>query len=148
MEIGGERTPQDYHRELGKIVWNYVGMSRDEEGLKKAITDIRELRKDFWSNLKVTGVNEEFNKNLEFAGRVADYLELAELMAIDALFREESCGGHFREEYKTEAGEARRNDEDFCYVAAWEWNGDPTKPKLNKENLTFENVKLAQRSYK
>ena len=148
MEIGGERTPQDYHRELGKIVWNYVGMSRDEEGLKKAITEIRELRKDFWSNLKVTGVNDEFNKNLEFAGRVADYMELAELMAIDALFREESCGGHFREEFKTEGGEARRNDEDFCYVAAWEWNGDAAKPKLNKENLTFENVKLAQRSYK
>jgi succinate dehydrogenase / fumarate reductase flavoprotein subunit len=148
MNINGERTPTDYHRELGKIVWNEVGMSRTEEGLKKAIKEIQELRADFWKNVKVTGEATEFNKNLEFAGRVADYLELAELMAIDALSREESCGGHFREEHKTEAGEALRNDEDFAYAAAWQWSGDPAKPKLNKEELTFENVKLAQRSYK
>lgn len=148
MSIGGQRTPMEYHREIGKIVWNYVGMSRDAEGLQKAIKDIRALRDDFWRNLKVTGVQEEFNKNLEFAGRVADYLELAELMALDALHREESCGGHFREEYQTEGGEARRNDEDFCYAAAWEWTGNPSEPLLNKEELSFENVKLAQRSYK
>jgi succinate dehydrogenase flavoprotein subunit len=148
MGIKGQRTPADFHRELGKIVWDYVGMSRTEEGLRKAMTEIQELRKEFWKDLLVTGVAEEFNKNLEFAGRVADFLELAELMAIDAACREESCGGHFREEYKTEGGEALRNDEDFCYAAAWEWNGSPSKPKLNKESLKFENVKLAQRSYK
>ena len=148
MSIGGELTPNHYHKELGKIVWEYVGMSRDESGLKKAIQEIQALRKDFWDNLKVTGKEEEYNKNLEFAGRVADYLELAELMAIDALDRKESCGGHFREEYKTEGGEALRDDEDYCYAAAWEWSGSADKPKLNKEELTFENVKLAQRSYK
>lgn len=148
MSIDGERTPADYHQALGKLVWNEVGMARTEEGLKKVIKDIQELRADFWKNLKVTGVQEEFNKNLEFAGRVADYMELAELMAIDALDREESCGGHFREEHKTEGGEALRNDDDYCYAAAWEWSGNPSKPKLNKEELTFENVKLAQRSYK
>jgi succinate dehydrogenase / fumarate reductase flavoprotein subunit len=148
MNIEGEHTPNHFHKELGKIVWEYVGMSRDADGLNKAIKEIRALRKEFWENLKVTGKEEEYNKNLEFAGRVADYLELAELMAIDALGREESCGGHFREEFKTEAGEALRNDEDFCYAAAWEWGGSPSKPKMNKEELTFENVKLQQRSYK
>lgn len=148
MTIGGDKTPTEYWRELGKIVWDRVGMARNAEGLNLAIKEIQELRKEFWSNLKLTGKTEEFNKNLEFAGRVADYLELAELLAIDALHREESCGGHFREEYQTEGGEARRNDEDFCYVAAWEWNKDASTPKLNKEILTFDNVKLAQRSYK
>ena len=149
MDIGGERTPQSYHQAVGKIVWEYVGMSRTDEGLKKAIKELQALREDFWKNLRVTGEQEEFNKNLEFAGRVADYLELAELMAIDALDRKESCGGHFREEYKTkEGGEALRNDDDYCYAAAWEWSGNASKPKLNKEDLAFENVKLAQRSYK
>lgn len=148
MSIGGESTPNHYHKELGKIVWNNVGMGRNEESLQKAIKSVQELRKDFWENLKVTGKQDEFNKNLEFAGRVADYLELAELLAIDALHRKESCGGHFREEYQTEAGEALRDDENFCYAAAWEWSGEPGKPKLNKENLTFESVELAQRSYK
>ena len=148
MSIGGTQTPNHYHKELGKIVWDHVGMARNEEGLKKAADEIQALRKDFWENLKVTGKEEEFNKNLEFAGRVADFLELGELMAIDAYDRKESCGGHFREEYQTEAGEALRDDEDYCYAAAWEWSGDASKPKLNKEHLTFENVKLAQRSYK
>lgn len=148
IAIGGNRTPSDFHRELGKIVWDNVGMSRSKESCETAIKEIRALRAEFWKDLKVTGDKNEFNKNLEFAGRVADFLELAETMALDALNREESCGGHFREEYKTEAGEALRNDEDFCYTAAWEWNGDPGKAKLNKEPLTFENVKLAQRSYK
>ncbi|MFA5503891.1 MAG: fumarate reductase/succinate dehydrogenase flavoprotein subunit [Vulcanimicrobiota bacterium] len=148
MNIGGESTPNHYHKELGKIVWNNVGMGRNEESLLKALKSVQELRKDFWENLKVTGKQEEFNKNLEFAGRVADYLELAELLAIDAMHRKESCGGHFREEYQTEAGEALRDDENFCYAAAWEWSGEPGKPKLNKENLTFESVELAQRSYK
>ncbi len=144
----GSRTPMDYHQALGKIVWNYVGMGRTKEGLEKAFSEIKALRDDFYKNVKVSGEKTEFNKSLEFAGRVADYLELGELMAIDALHREESCGGHFREEHQTEGGEARRNDEDFCYVAAWEWTGKPAEPKLHKEHLTFENVKLSQRSYK
>lgn len=148
LGMDGDKTPVEYHRELGKIMWDYVGMSRDEEGLKGAIKEIQKLREEFYSNLKVTGKGTSLNKNLEFAGRVADYLELAELMALDALEREESCGGHFRLEYVTEQGEARRNDEDFCYVAAWEYSGDASKPKLNKEELTFDNVKLTQRSYK
>lgn len=148
MSIGGKRTPTDFHRHLGKIMWDKVGMSRTKEGLEEAIKEIQALRKEFWSDLKVTGTQEEFNKNLEFAGRVADYLELGELLAIDALDREESCGGHFREEFKTEAGEALRDDEDYCYSAAWEWTGGPSKPNLHKEHLSFDNVKLAQRSYK
>ena len=148
LAVDGEKTPIEFHRELGKIVWEKVGMSRDAEGLKVAIEEIQKLRKEFWENVKVTGKAEDLNRNLEFAGRVADYLELAELMAIDALDREESCGGHFREEHRTEQGEAKRNDEDFCYAAAWEFSGDVEKPNLHKENLTFENVKLTQRSYK
>lgn len=148
IAINGKRTPMDFHRSLGKIMWDHVGMARSKESLTRAIKEIQELRKEFWTNLKVTGTKTEFNKNLEFAGRVADYLELGELMAFDALHREESCGGHFREEYQTEGGEARRNDEDFCYVAAWEWTGNASSPSLHKEHLTFENVKLAQRSYK
>lgn len=148
MGIGGKRTPADFHRALGKIMWNNVGMGRTKESLTSAISEIQALRKEFYSDLKVVGKEGEFNKNLEFAGRVVDYLELGELMAKDALHREESCGGHFREEYQTEGGEALRNDDDFCYVGAWEWSGNPSSPNLHKEHLTFESVKLAQRSYK
>jgi succinate dehydrogenase / fumarate reductase flavoprotein subunit len=148
LAINGKFTPAHYHRALGKIMWDNVGMGRTKETLNRAITEIQALRKDFWANLKVVGSQTEFNKDLEFAGRVSDYLELGELMAVDALHREESCGGHFREEYQTEGGEALRNDDDFCYVGAWEWKGNPSSPALHKEHLTFENVKLAQRSYK
>lgn len=148
MSIGGKRTPADFHRALGKIMWENVGMGRTKESLTRAVSEIQALSKEFWSDLKVVGKEAEFNKNLEFAGRVVDYLELGELMAKDALHREESCGGHFREEHQTEGGEALRNDDDFCYVGAWEWTGSPSSPKLHKEHLTFESVQLAQRSYK
>ncbi|MCA9791328.1 MAG: fumarate reductase/succinate dehydrogenase flavoprotein subunit [Candidatus Eremiobacteraeota bacterium] len=148
LEIKGDKTPIEFHRELGKIMWDHVGMARSEEGLNQAISEIRSLRKEFWEKVSVPGSGETLNKNLEFAGRVGDFLELAELMALDARERKESCGGHFREEYQTEGGEALRDDDDYCYVAAWEYSGDPSEPKLHKEQLSFENVKLAQRSYK
>lgn len=148
ISIGGKRTPRDFHRALGKIMWDDVGMGRNKEKLEQAVKDIVALRKEFWSDLKVVGSTTEFNKDLEFAGRCVDYLELGELLARDALARAESCGCHFREEYQTEAGEALRNDEDFCYVSAWEWGGNPSNSVLHKEHLNFENIKLAQRSYK
>src|SRR5207237_4338119 len=135
------------HRELGHIMWEYCGMERTEEGLRKAITRIRELRKEYWSDVRVLGTNEELNQALEKAGRVADFLELGELMCIDALHRRESCGGHFREESQTPDGEALRDDEHFTYVAVWEYAGDGKSPILNKEPLVFENVKLSKRSY-
>lgn len=145
----GKKTVLDYHRELGKIIWDKVGMSRTEAGLKEAIEQIRALRADFWENVFVPGEQSTFNKYLEYATRVADFLELGELMALDALERNESCGGHFREEYQTPEGEALRNDDDFCYVAAWEFPGSADEePNLHKEMLEFENVKLTQRSYK
>lgn len=148
LSIKGNKSVDHYHKELGKIMWDYCGMSRTGEGLKKAKGLVKELRADFWKNVKVLGSNEEFNSSLEKASRVADFLELGELMIDDALHREESCGGHFREEHQTPEGEAKRNDEDFAYVAAWEFNG-PEKPEtLHKEQLIFENVKLTQRSYK
>jgi succinate dehydrogenase / fumarate reductase flavoprotein subunit len=148
LAINGTKTVMEYHRELGKIMWNKVGMARTEAGLKEAIAEIRALREDFWKNLKLTGVKDTYNKYLEFAGRVADFLELGELMAYDALMRNESCGGHFREEFQTPEGEALRDDEHFRYVAAWEFKGENTTPDLHKEVLEFENVKLSQRSYK
>ncbi len=145
----GKKTVLDYHRELGKIMWDKVGMARNEAGLKEAIAQIRALRADFWENVFVPGEQSTFNKYLEYATRVADFLELGELMALDALERNESCGGHFREEYQTEEGEALRNDDDFCFVSAWEYPGsEDAKPNLHKEMLEFENVKLTQRSYK
>ncbi|HNI27435.1 MAG TPA: fumarate reductase/succinate dehydrogenase flavoprotein subunit, partial [Leptospiraceae bacterium] len=122
--------------------------ARNKAGLEKAIKRIPELREEFWKNLKITGKNEELNQSLEKAGRVADFLEFGELMCIDALNREESCGGHFRTEYQTEDGEAKRNDDKFCYVSAWEYKGVGKKPVEHKEELVFENIKLAQRSYK
>ncbi|MFN4151768.1 MAG: FAD-binding protein, partial [Candidatus Sericytochromatia bacterium] len=148
LNIKGNKSVLDYHRDLGHIMWDHVGMARNKEGLQKAITDIKKLRGEFWQNVYVPGENSSLNKNLEFAGRVADFMELGELMATDALQREESCGGHFREEYQTPEGEALRNDDEFCYVAGWEYKGDDVAPELHKEALEFENVKLTQRSYK
>ncbi len=147
MSINGKRTVDDIHKQLGKIMWDYVGMARNEQGLKKAIQLIRELREEFWKNVKIPGSDMDLNQTLERAGRVADFLELGELMAIDALHRNESCGGHFREEYQTEDGEAKRDDENFAYVAAWEFK-DVGDWVLHKEPLVFEYVKPSTRSYK
>lgn len=146
----GDRTPDDFHKELGDIMIDYCGMSRTEEGLKLAREKVRKLREEFRTNLKTIGTQEELNITLEKAKRVEDFLELGELMIVDALDRNESCGGHFREEYQTDEGEALRDDENYAYVAAWEYdhNNDNENPKLHKEELTFENVKLTQRSYK
>ncbi|MCK5619574.1 MAG: fumarate reductase/succinate dehydrogenase flavoprotein subunit, partial [Candidatus Krumholzibacteria bacterium] len=148
LSINGNKTVKEIHRALGLVMWEYVGMSREESGLKKAIGDIQALRAEFWSNVKVVGTGDTLNKNLEFAGRVADFLELGELMAADALYRAESCGGHFRLESQTEDHEAKRDDENFAHVAAWEFKGDGAEPALHKEELTFENVPLTTRSYK
>ena len=148
LSIGGKRSATSFHRELGKIMWEYCGMARSADGLRKALQLIPQLRDEFWRNLFVPGVGEELNQELERAGRVADFLELAELMCIDALHREESCGGHFRIEHQTPDGEALRDDERFSYVAAWEYAGAGKRPVLNKEPLVFENVALATRSYK
>jgi succinate dehydrogenase / fumarate reductase, flavoprotein subunit len=144
----GQRTPEEIHRELGLIMWDYCGMSRSAEGLKKAKGLIQALKQEFKTNLRLVGDADELNPALEQAGRVADFLELGELMVDDALNREESCGGHFREEYATEDGEARRNDDEYAYVAAWEYTGYNKPAVLHKEDLVFENVKLTQRSYK
>ena len=146
--IGGKRSATSFHRELGKIVWEYCGMARSAEGLRKALQLIPALRAEFWDDLLVPGTGEELNQELERAGRVADFLELAELMCIDALQREESCGAHFRIEHQTPDGEALRHDDAFAYVAAWEFAGDGKPPVLHKEPLAFENVALATRSYR
>jgi succinate dehydrogenase / fumarate reductase flavoprotein subunit len=148
LAVNGTRTVDSFHRQLGKILWDYCGMARNEAGLRKALELIPPLREQFWKDVRVLGTNEEFNQSLEKAGRVADFLEFAELMCLDALQREESCGGHFREEYQTADGEAKRNDERFAYAAAWEYAGPGKAPVLTKEPLTFENVQLSTRSYK
>ncbi|UCE25862.1 MAG: fumarate reductase/succinate dehydrogenase flavoprotein subunit [Candidatus Zixiibacteriota bacterium] len=148
LSINGKRSPDTFHRALGKIMWEYCGMGRNEAGLKKALQEIPALREEFWQDLKVMGTNEELNQQLELAGRVADFLEIGEVMCYDALTRAESCGAHFREEFQTEEGEALRNDKDFCYVSAWEYQGDGKEPALHKEPLVFENVELSTRSYK
>jgi succinate dehydrogenase / fumarate reductase, flavoprotein subunit len=148
LNAKGNKTVDEFHRELGKIMWEYCGMSRSEKGLKFAKAKIKEIRAEFWKNVKITGTNEELNITLEKALRVADFLELGELMVTDALNRNESCGGHFREEYQTEDGEARRDDDNYAYVAAWEYTGAEKEEVLHKEELIFENVKLTQRSYK
>lgn len=148
INIKGSKTPDEIHRELGKIMWDKVGMARDEAGLKEAISEIKALRETFYNDLKVSGTQAEINQTLEKAGRLGDFLELAELMAKDALNRKESCGGHFRVESQTEEGEARRNDEEYSYAAAWEYKGENAEPVLHKEKLEFEYVKLTQRSYK
>ena len=148
LSIRGKRTVGSFHRELGKIMWDYCGMSRNETGLKLALQRIPQLRSEFWHDVNVPGSGVELNQSLERAGRVADFLELGELICIDALHRTESCGGHFREESQTPDGEALRDDANFSYVAAWEYAGEGVSPILNKEPLVFENVKLSQRSYK
>ncbi|HWN17441.1 MAG TPA: fumarate reductase/succinate dehydrogenase flavoprotein subunit [Gemmatimonadales bacterium] len=148
LAINGKRTVDSFHRELGKIMWDYCGMARHEIGLRKALKLIPELRAEFWRNVNVPGSDAELNQALEKAGRVADFLELGELMCLDALHREESCGGHFRVEYQTEDGEALRNDELFAYVAAWEYREPNTPERLHREPLGFDHVQLAQRSYR
>ena len=148
LAVNGSRTVDSIHRELGQLMWNNCGMSRTEAGLKEAIDRIRGLREEFWSNVKVLGSGAALNQNLEHAGRLADFLEFGELLAADALHREESCGGHFREEHQTAENEARRNDDDFCYTAAWEFNGVGEEATLHREQLDFEAVPLATRSYK
>ena len=148
LSIRGSRTADSFHRELGRLLWDKCGMARDAAGLKEALARIPTLREEFWKNLNVPGSGEELNQGLERAGRVADFLEFAELMCRDALHREESCGGHFRTEYQTPDGEARRDDEHFTYVAAWEYQGDGRPALLHKEPLEFENVHLSTRSYK
>jgi succinate dehydrogenase / fumarate reductase flavoprotein subunit len=144
----GTHTVDYYHKRLGKVMWDKVGMARNEKGLKEAIKEIQEIREDFWKNVKVTGKLDELNPELEKAGRVADFLELGELFAKDALEREESCGGHFREEHVTEDGEAKRDDKNFAYVAAWEYTGKPSEAILHKEELEFNDIELKTRSYK
>lgn len=148
LSVQGTKTVTEFHRDLGSIMWDNVGMSRNAECLESAIGLISSLRKEFWNNVKVPGDRTYYNKNLEFAGRMADFLELGELMARDALMRNESAGGHFREEYQTSDGEAERNDEDFAFVGAWEYCGRDSEPMLRKEDLEFENVELTTRSYK
>jgi succinate dehydrogenase / fumarate reductase, flavoprotein subunit len=147
ISVGGTKSPEHYHRELGKLVWDYCGMARDKNGLEKALTEIPALREEFEKNVRVLGNPDGVNQSLEKVNRVADFFDLGELMCRDALMREESCGGHFRVEHQTEDGEALRNDRDFAYVAAWEFTGVGEKPNLHKEPLGFEAVELAQRSY-
>ncbi|MCE1203444.1 MAG: fumarate reductase/succinate dehydrogenase flavoprotein subunit [Holophagaceae bacterium] len=148
LSIKGTKSPTHFHRELGKIMWEYCGMARNEAGLKKALELIPKLREEFWKDVRVVGENESLNQSLEMAARVADFLELGELMCLDALQRRESCGGHFREEFQTEDGEALRDDENFCHVAVWEYTGEGQAPVRHIEPLTFDNVHLATRSYK
>jgi succinate dehydrogenase / fumarate reductase flavoprotein subunit len=148
LGIKGKRTVDSIHRELGKLLWDYCGMARNAAGLKEVLQKIPELREEFWRNVIVPGDQEEINQSLEKAGRVADFLEFAELMCLDALERNESCGAHFREEYQTPEGEPLRDDLNYCHVAAWEFTGVGKTPILHKESLTFENAHLTQRSYK
>jgi succinate dehydrogenase / fumarate reductase flavoprotein subunit len=148
LAVKGNRTVDHIHRELGLLLWNHCGMSRNETGLKEVLEEIPRIREEFWSNVTVTGTPGEFNQVLERAGRVADFLEFAELLVTDALHRTESCGGHFREESQTDDNEAKRDDESFRYVAAWEFKGQGQEPVLHPEPLTFENVKPTTRSYK
>ena len=148
LSVKGTKSPYYFHRELGRIMWDYCGMSRTKEGLQKAIEEIPKLREQFWKDVRVAGTGDEFNQTLEAAGRVADFLEFGETMCRDALHREESCGGHFRDEHRTPEGEAKRDDENFTHVSVWEYTGEGKEPNLHKEDLTFENVKLSTRSYK
>jgi succinate dehydrogenase / fumarate reductase flavoprotein subunit len=148
LAVKGKRTATSLHRELGKLLWEKCGMARSEAGLKEALKRIPELRAEFWKTVNVTGENGELNQNLEYAGRVADFMEFAELLCLDALHRRESCGGHFREEFQTPDGEAQRDDENFSYVAAWEYQGTDKPPVLHKEPLVYEEVHMSTRSYK
>jgi succinate dehydrogenase / fumarate reductase flavoprotein subunit len=148
LAVRGSRTVDWFHKELGKIMLEHCGMSRSEPGLLKALAEIPALYEEFQADVRILGLGDGFNQSLERAGRVEDYFELAQQMCLDALHREESCGGHFREEYQTEDGEALRRDDEYAHVAVWEWTGDPAKPELTVEELEFENVPLATRSYK
>jgi succinate dehydrogenase / fumarate reductase flavoprotein subunit len=148
MSIQGKRTVDNISRELGKIMWEYCGMSRNADGLEKALQSIQNLRAEFWENVIVPGSDRDYNKSLEKAGRLADSLEFAETMVFDALKRDESCGSHFRTEFQTEDGEAKRDDHNFCHVSIWQYQGQDKRPAFHKEPLTFENVELTQRSYK
>lgn len=148
LSINGKRTVDDFHKELGLILWEYCGMARNNQGLEKARSLVRQLRAEFWENVIVPGSAQDFNQSVERAGRVADFLEFGELMIIDALARQESCGGHFNEDFQTKGHEAKRDDENFCHAAAWEFSADDGQPQLHKEHLVFENVELSQRSYK
>ena len=148
LAVKGKRTIRDFHRNIGQLCWDYVGMARNEDGLKGVIEKIRGLRDEFWQNVSVPGEKTNLNPALDYAGRVADYMEFAELLALDALERRESCGGHFREEYQTPDGEAARRDDEFSYVAAWEFQGVGNRPTMHKEELEFHEVHPSQRSYK
>jgi succinate dehydrogenase / fumarate reductase flavoprotein subunit len=148
LQLNGQRSVESIHRELGRILWECCGMSRSEPGLTEAIKRIPELRQEFWENAAVPGSAEQLNMSLEKAGRIADFLELGELMCRDALARAESCGCHLREEYQTDEGEARRDDEAFCHVTAWQYDGEGSEPIEQRESLDFEAVELAERSYK
>ena len=149
MAIQGKRSVDSIHRELGLVMWDFVGMGRTKEGLETALTKIKAIKKEFWSNVFIPGKADDLNNELEKALRLSDFIEIGELMARDALMREESCGGHFREEYQTEEGEAKRDDENFFYVGCWEYQGDDTKePVLHKEPLVYEAIKVQTRNYK
>ena len=152
LTIDGTRSADSFHKELGHIMWEYCGMERTEEGLRKAIDLLRTLRHEFWTDVRVLGTADSLNQSLEKAGRVADFIDLGELMCIDALNRRESCGGHFRAESQTEEGEALRHDDEFAYVAAWEYGGEgpdgPALPTLHKEDLIYTAIEMKQRSYK
>ena len=148
LSVNGKRSPDSFHRELGQLMWDKCGMARNSSGLQEALRKIPELRAEFHTNLRVVGDGDSLNQQLEKAGRIADFMELAELICTDALHREESCGGHFREEHQTEEGEAKRDDQNYSYAAAWQYSGDLSKPTLHKEKLEFEYVHPAQRSYK
>ena len=148
MTIQGKQPVDYFHKKLGLVMWEYCGMGRNEAGLQKGKAMIQEIRAEFWSNVRIPGTANEMNQELEKAMRVADFIELGELMMDDALNRNESCGGHFREEFQTEDGEALRDDDNYAYVAAWEFKGEGQPEELHKEDLVFDNVKLVQRSYK
>jgi succinate dehydrogenase / fumarate reductase flavoprotein subunit len=148
MSVKGTQTVDTLHKRLGKIMWEFVGMARDKDGLTQAREELSDLKEEFWNSVRIPGEMNDLNTELQKASRLADFIELGELMAIDALNREESCGGHFREEFKTEEGEALRNDKDFAYVAAWEYTGENKDPKLHKEPLNFEYIEVKQRNYK
>jgi succinate dehydrogenase / fumarate reductase flavoprotein subunit len=148
MNIKGKRSVDSIHKELGKIMWDYVGMGRTEEGLKTAIEKIKQIKKEFWGNLRIPGDKNGLNLELEKAIRLADFIELGDLMARDALLREESCGGHFREEYQTSDGEALRNDDKFMHVSVWEYKGPDEEPEMHKESLDYEETEVKTRNYK
>jgi succinate dehydrogenase / fumarate reductase flavoprotein subunit len=148
MNIRGDESVDNFHKRFGLKVWDTVGMARNETDLKKSIEDFKQMKDEFWKKIRIPGEKHSLNPELEKAGRVADFIEIGELMARDALNRKESCGGHFREEYQTEEGEALRNDKDYMYVSAWEYQGERKEPKLHKEELQYQDIKVQTRNYK